>query len=96
MLLKYRFAEGFPFTVSYSYGLGVIFSLLDATGSPLYTDFYLNPANLHLEYAVNDYVIFLRIEYKIAIGLGRNLLGADVISIADGWPLFTLGVITRW
>jgi hypothetical protein len=96
MLLKYRFAEGFPFTVSYSYGLGVIFSLLDAKGSPLYTDFYLNPANLHLEYAVNDYVIFLRIEYKIALGLGRNLLGTNVISIADGWPLFTLGVITRW
>ncbi len=96
VLIKYRFAEGFPFTISYSYGLGVIFSLLDAQDSPLFTDFYINPANLHLEYEVNDYVLFLRIEYKIALGLGRNLLGADLISLADGLPLFTLGVITRW
>jgi len=96
LLVKFRFAEGFPFTISYSYGAGMIFSLLDAKNAPLYVDFYVNPANLHLEYAVNDYVFFLRIEYKIALGLGKNLLGSDLIGIIDGLPLFTLGVITRW
>jgi hypothetical protein len=96
LLFKFRFSDRFPFTISYSFGLGIIFSLLPIEDSPLYTDFYFNPANIHLEYAVADYVIFLRIEYKVALGMGRNLLESGQISFAKGLPLFTLGVITRW
>ncbi len=96
ILSKFRFAEGFPLTFSFSSGLGVIFSLLTIEDAPVYIDFYLNPLNFHLEYALSDYMLFLRVEYKIALGLGRNLLGSGMIAFAEGVPLFTLGVITRW
>jgi hypothetical protein len=96
ILNKFRFAEGFPLTISFSSGLGMIFSLLTIEDSPIYLDLYLNPLNFHIEYAMSDYVLFLRAEYKIALGLGRNLLGSGLIVFEEGVPLFTLGVITQW
>lgn len=96
ILTKFRFSEGFPVTFSFSSGLGVILSLLSIDDAPVYMDLYLNPLNFHLEYALGDYMVFLRVEYKIAMGLGRNLLGSGLIAFAEGVPLFTIGVITKW
>jgi hypothetical protein len=71
-------------------GLGVV---LTKTGSPgLFTDWYLDLVSANLEWNLRRYTIGLRSDAKATLGIGRNLLGADIMRMQSFGPLVTLSV----
>jgi len=79
-----------------SAGFGTYLTWVPATSLPIYTDVYINVLNIWAEYHIWDLTFLLRIQSKVALGLGRNVLGTNFIS---GGPLFvpiTLGVVLPW
>jgi hypothetical protein len=74
-------------------GVGCIVTQPTSAGFPFWTDLYLNVVNLFVEMDVKDTVLFLRTEFRYALGLGANLLGEEWMQ--DGAPVTTLGVSIR-
>jgi hypothetical protein len=84
------------FRMGISAGLGAILTWIPATTLPLYTDVYINLLNIWFEWRVWDVALFFRIQGKVSLGLGTNLLGTNPIL---GGPLgipITLGVVLPW
>jgi hypothetical protein len=88
---------GFPptswFRVGISTGAGMVLTFLSTPGFPNYTDFYLDIGSLLIEATFAQTTFFLRTDFKYALGIGENLLGAGWIM--DGGPSVTLGVLLR-
>lgn len=84
------------FRFGISAGLGAILTWVPATSLPVYTDVYINALNFWAEYRIWDVTLLLRIQFKVALGLGTNVLGTNLIA---GGPLgipVTLGVVLPW
>jgi len=84
------------FRFGISAGFGTYLTWVPATSLPVYTDVYINLLNIWAEYRIWNVTFLLRIQGKVALGLGTNVLGSNFIS---GGPLFipvTLGVVLPW
>jgi len=84
------------FRLGISAGFGTYLSWVPATTLPIYTDVYINMVNVWAEYHIWDVTFLLRIQAKVSLGLGKNVLGTNFIS---GGPLgipVTLGVVLPW
>ena len=84
------------FRFGISAGFGTYLTWVPATSLPVYTDVYINLLNIWAEYRIWNVTFLLRIQGKVALGLGTNVLGTNFIS---GGPLFipvTLGVVLPW
>ena len=84
------------FRLGISAGFGTILTWVPRTSLPVYTDVYVNVLNIWAEYHIWDVTFLLRIQAKVALGLGNNVLGTNFIS---GGPLgipVTLGVVVPW
>jgi hypothetical protein len=83
-----------PVRLGASTGAGLVISVPSAWNTPLYSDFYIDFLNWWVETSVLGPTLFLRQEYKYALGLGTNLLGQGWL--VNGIPEMTLGVLFRW
>ncbi len=85
-----------PFRFGISAGVGKYLTWVPSTSLPVYSDIYINPLSIWAEYKIWGLTFLLRVQAKIALGMGTNLLGTNFIS---GGPLFvpvTLGVVFPW
>jgi hypothetical protein len=88
---------GFRFGISS--GLGTIFTWIPATALPIFTDVYLNLFSVWSELRTGwGFPIFARIELKLPLGIGNNLLGGGEGPMHWGpyLPPITLGVVIPW
>jgi hypothetical protein len=86
-----------PFRMAISTGAGTILSVFPGTSLPLFTDVYFNLVNLHLEWNVAGYRVFARIQGKVPLGIGNNLLGSKGPLYWGPWfPPIALGVVIPW
>ena len=86
LLLPY----GSPVRFALATGLGVVLTKAPLPG--LFTDVYLNLASLILEYNRRTSMLYLRLDTKLALGIGNNLLGTEVMFLERFGPLLTLGL----
>ena len=85
------------FRFGLSTGVGTILSWIPGTTLPLYTDVYLNLLSLWAEYKVAGFPILLRMDLKIPLGVGANLLGGgNVVTWGGGIPPITIGMVLPW
>ncbi len=82
------------FRLGISTGLGTIVSAV-LYSEPIYTDWYLNVANLWIELNLPGIAFYLRPELKYTLGSGANALGKDILHYDYGIPI-TLGALFRW
>ena len=91
------FSYNSMFRMGVSAGLGCIFSFYSLPEQRLYTDFYINFSNFWVEWNIKQWAIFLRLEGKYTLGIGRNLLGKTFVALDRGFgPPITVGVIRKW
>jgi hypothetical protein len=83
-----------PVRLGIATGAGVILSFLSTPDMPAYTDFYLDVINWWVETTLFGTTLFVRQEFKYALGIGTPLLGPGVM--ARDFPPTTLGVLFRW
>ena len=87
--------SGFRFGVSA--GVGTILTWIPSTSLPLYTDVYINILSLWTEWRVAGLPMFARIELKVPLGIGNNLLGlGPPIHWGGVLPPIALGVVIPW
>lgn len=87
--------SGFRFGIST--GVGTILTYIPGTSLPLYTDVYINLLSLWGEYKVGGYPVVARIELKVPLGVGNNLLGLGPPIHWGGFlPPIALGVVIPW
>ncbi len=85
--------SGFRFGISA--GFGTILTYVPSL--PLYTDLYINLLSIWGEWRVWGVPMFSRIDLKIPLGLGNNLLGQGLPIHWGGFlPPITLGVVLPW
>jgi hypothetical protein len=81
-----------PFRMGVSAGIGAIFTGIIGANAPVYSDLYLDVANLWIELNLPEMSFFLRQEAKYATGIGVNLLGRGMIMVSGFLPPLTVGV----
>ena len=78
-------------------GAGVILTGIPASGLPLYTDVYINLASIWAEWKAWNLPMFARIELKVPLGIGTNLLGAGPpMHWGSIIPPIAFGVVIPW
>ena len=77
-------------------GGGVFLTGMPGSGLPLFTDVYIDPLNMWLEYRVGDFKILTRIDLKIPLGLGNHLLPSGPVLWNGSFPPVTVGVAIPW
>ena len=87
---------GFRFGLSA--GVGTILTWIPATSLPLFTDVYINILSLWAEWKAWGIPMFVRVETKLPLGIGNNLLGSGGPPLLWGgfFPPITLGVVIPW
>ena len=87
--------SGFRF--GFSTGVGTVLTWIPGTSAPLFTDVYLNLLSLWGEWRVAGIPMFSRIDLKVPLGVGNNLLGqGQPIHWGSFLPPITLGVVLPW
>jgi hypothetical protein len=84
------------FRFGLSAGFGAILTWVAGTSLPVYTDVYINMLSIWAEWRVWDVTLLFRIQGRVALGWGTNVLGTNFIF---GGPLFipvTFGVVLPW
>ncbi len=71
-------------------GAGVIVTKAGAPG--LFADWYLDLLSVSLEWNKRDYMFALRGDAKATLGIGNNLLGADIMKMNRFGPQITVSV----
>ncbi len=84
------------FRMGISAGLGTILTWIPGTTLPVFTDVYINALNLWLEYRLGNVRLFFRVEGKVSLGVGNNLLGSGPILWSGAIPPMTIGVVLPW
>ena len=85
------------FRTGISAGFGTILTYIPSTNLPLYTDLYVNLLSLWSEWRVSGVPMFARIELKVPLGIGNNLLGLGPPLHWGGFlPPITIGVLIPW
>jgi hypothetical protein len=82
-----------PFRFALAAGAGVILTKADVPG--LFTDWYLDLLSVNLEWNKKEYTITLRGDAKATLGIGNNLLGADIMTMNRFGPQLTLSIGRR-
>ena len=72
-----------PFRLGMGIGLGLILTRVADADRALFTDFYLNLANLWIEYNTPTWTYSFRVGTKISMGIGNNLLETGYVSVTD-------------
>ena len=88
---------GFRFGISS--GMGIIFTWIPETALPIFTDFYFNVFSLWTEWRTGwGFPMFARVEVKLPLGIGYNLLGSNGPPIHWGpfFPPITIGAVIPW
>ena len=87
--------SGFRFGISA--GVGTILTFIPTINLPVFTDVYINLLSLWGEWRVAGLPMFSRIDLKIPLGIGNNLLGqGTAIHWGQFLPPITLGVVIPW
>jgi hypothetical protein len=79
--------------------VGTILTWIPATTLPIFTDVYLNLFSVWSEWRTGwGFPMFARIELKLPLGIGYNLLGGGDGPIHWGpyLPPITVGVVIPW
>ena len=85
--------SGFRFGISA--GVGTILTYIPS--APIFTDVYINILSLWGEWRVAGIPMFSRVDLKIPLGVGNNLLGqGNPIHWGQFLPPITLGVVIPW
>ena len=85
--------SGFRFGISA--GVGTILTYIPS--APIFTDIYVNILSLWGEWRVAGIPMFSRVDLKIPLGVGNNLLGqGNPIHWGQFLPPVTLGVVIPW
>ena len=79
-----------------SAGFGFILSFFSVPTRSVYSDFYINFGNLWMEWNIKRWTIFLRVEGKYSVGIGKNLLGRSFVTLGGYGPPVTLGLVRKW
>jgi hypothetical protein len=83
------------FRVGISAGVGTILTYIPSL--PIFTDVYINLLSLWGEWRVAGIPMFSRIDLKVPLGIGNNLLGVgNPIHWGRFLPPITLGVVIPW
>ncbi len=84
------------FRLGISAGVGVVLTWIPGPPLPLFTDLYVNILNVWAEYNLNGLRMFLRVEGKVSLGVGNNLLGSNPLLWSNVLPPVTFGVVLPW
>jgi hypothetical protein len=85
-----------PFRMGISAGGGVFVTWVPSSASLLYTDVYINVLNIFFELRAGNVKLFARVDGKITLGIGNDLLGGNVVTWNSLLPPFTFGVVIPW
>jgi hypothetical protein len=85
------FSPDAPLRVGMSAGTGGILSFLSTPGMPAYTDLYVDVISWWVEAHLFGATLFVRQDFKYALGAGTNLLGAGWMT--KPFPPTTLGIV---
>ncbi len=77
-------------------GAGAYLTAIPGSAIPLYTDVYINLLNIWFEWQAGKVKLLARIEGKATLGIGNNLLGANVVTWNSALPPLTFGVVIPW
>jgi len=83
------------FRLGVSLGFGTVFSFFFVPGLSPATDLYLNLLNVTAEWNMPEISLFIRPEWKYALGIGNNLLGLGLMRW-EVFPPITMGVVFKW
>lgn len=86
------------FRFNFESGLGLLLTFSPGKDLPVYTDWYINIAALNFELNFERLVFYAQMEFRYFLGLGNNLLGANMINeFSPGHqPIYSLGVVYKW
>jgi hypothetical protein len=85
------------FRWGFSAGIGTILTYIPATSLPLFTDVYINVFSLWGEYHVSGIPVLARIDLKVPLGVGYNLLGSGTpLHWGSFLPPVAFGVVIPW
>jgi len=94
---RYLFLDAHsPFRFGVSLGFGVILTGFSVPEIPVFTDLYINVLNGWVEWNLDNWILYLRVEGKYGIEAGENLLGGRWHLVGDVLPPMTLGVVKKW
>ncbi len=94
---RYLFLDPYSrFRFGVSLGLGVILTGFSVPDIPVFADFYVIVLNGWVEWNLDNWMLYLRVEGKYGIEAGENLLGGRWHLVADAVPPMTLGVVKKW
>ena len=94
---RYLFLDPYSrFRFGVSLGLGVILTGFSVPDIPVFADFYVNVLNGWVEWNLDNWMLYLRVEGKYGIEAGENLLGGRWHLVGDAVPPMTLGVVKKW
>jgi hypothetical protein len=90
------FSHNSPFRCGLAAGLGWIVSTVPGTDNVWYTDMYLNLFSPWLEWNQKNWLLYLRVDARYVLDLGRNLLGGNWFEVKGYGPPITLGAAYKW
>lgn len=77
-------------------GLGGIATWFTIPDQPFYVDLYISPINMFVEWNRDRWALFFRAEGRYSIGFSKGILGRGWLSVGDGPPPLTFGVMRKW
>ncbi len=83
-----------PFRMGLSTGFGALLTTVIQDKMLFYTDFYFNVINFWVEWNLPRLSFFVRSEMRYTLGIGPNLLGMNIVNLADTPPI-TLGAMLK-
>ena len=84
------------FRLGISAGAGVIVTSFTVPDMPVYTDYYINFANLFLDINLRPWTFFINSYGKYSLGWGSNILGRGHFGGENIGPPVSLGVRKKW
>ncbi len=79
-----------PFRFALAAGAGVVLTKAGVPG--LFTDWYLDLVSVNLEWNKREYMFSLRADAKATLGIGNDLLGADIMTMNRFGPMLTVSI----
>lgn len=80
-----------PFRFALAAGAGLIVTVPPSEDVDPYYDVYLNLVSPSFEWNTRQFILYVRPELKLPLGLGRNALGRQIIAMDEGPSPVTVG-----